>query len=140
MVIAVKESLAPMAGIVKESMSLRVQHIPFPLDLHGIVGVTVPAVLGAEGVGTFEADALTHIVGFQCIINAGAPAVLYHPIVDRNCLAVVGAVVLEVASNPDIVIRRCVHFLKVFDHRCEAGNVRNLNVGDAVLDHGGCCF
>ena len=109
--------------------------IPFALDLHGIVGVTVPAVISAEGISTFEPDSLTHIVSFQCVIDTGAPAVFDHPIIHRYSLAVVGSVVLYFFTDADIVDRRSIGFFKVLDHRCKTGHVRHLNIGYAVLDN-----
>ena len=118
-------------------MSLCIKYIPFAFDLDCIVGVTIPPAIGAESVGAFQPDSLTHIVGFQSVIYAGAPAVFRYPIIDRSCLAVVGSVVLEVSADLNIVGRRGVGFLKIFDHSCKAGNVRHLNEGDSILDHGG---
>lgn len=74
----------------------------------------------AEGVGALQADALTNIVGFKCVINTGAPAVLGHPVEYRNGLSVVGAVVLELSADLDIIVRGGICFFKVLDHRCEA--------------------
>ena len=54
------------------------------------------------------------------MINAGAPAVLDHPIIDRDCFAVVGAVVFEVTPEFDIIVWRGVGFFEVLDHCCKA--------------------
>lgn len=137
LVVPVEEALAPMTGVVEEGVSLRVEYIPESLDFHGIVGMPVPAVVGAEGVSAFEPDALTHIVGLQGVINAGAPAVLGHPVEHRNGLSVVGTVVFELFADLYIVVRRGIGLLKVLDHRCEAGDVRHLDIGDSVYDRGG---
>ena len=94
-VVAVEHPLADIRPVVEEDPSLRVERIPFAVHLDHVEGVPVPAVVGAEGVGTFQSDALAYIVGFQGMINTGAPSVLDHPIIDCYRLAVVGAVVLE---------------------------------------------
>ena len=65
MIFAVKHPLAPMTGVVEEGMPLCIENIPSAFDFHGIVGMSVLAVISAEGVSTFEPDSLTHIVSFQ---------------------------------------------------------------------------
>ena len=140
LVIPVEEPLAPMTGVVEKGMSLCIEYIPSAFNFYSIVGMSVPPVVCHEGVGTLETDALTHIVGFKCVINAGAPSVLGHPIIDCDCFAVVGAVVFELLADLDIIVGRGVGFLEVLDHRCEAGDVRHLDISDPIYDRGGGYF
>ena len=137
---SVEHPLANVGPVVEEDPGLCVQRVPFTIDLDYIEGVTVPSVVGAESVGTLQADALTYIEGFERVIHAGAPSVLLHPPEHHDCLAVVSAVVLEFLSDLYIIGRWSIGFLKILDHRRKAGNVRHLDIGDAVLDYCRGCF
>ena len=119
-IITVEHPLADIRPVVEEDPRLRIECVPFAIHHYDIEGVSVPAVVGAEGVGTFQSDALTDIVGFERMINAGTPTVLCHPIIDCDGFAVVGAVVLELSADLDIIVRGGICFFKVLDHRCEA--------------------
>ena len=119
-VVTVEHPLADIRPVVEKNLGLCIERIPLAVYLDHIKGVSVPAVVGAEGIGTFEPDALTDIVGFERMINAGTPTVLCHPIIDCDGFAVVGTVVLELLAYLNIIVWRGICFFEVFDHRCEA--------------------